>query len=601
MKKFMHEIKLNPYFEWCANLSGEVTANQKSALFCTLVFLFGIGLAGCPEGQPCETSSDCQAGEICSEGICATSGNNNNIVVQDGVGPEGGTVLGPNGERLVIPAGALSARYVFTFEYLSSSIVVSGVDTVSRIYAIDPQIPLLTEAQLEVAFPGGECDEGCYLNQGNSALSEWSRTSENARYPDSTTNVVSFPVKDNITPFVVERSLPTGGSDGGSILDAGDSPGDAGAENDGGGAHADAGPNDAGTSMLDDAGPVSDAGSEIDAGDQNSDAGSVDGGDHHDGGPVDPGPCLEDTVCAPEVCNEDIGLCVECTIDDECGAGQLCNMGTWSCYTGCSVDDDCAENEECDLFFGQCISISNADCELDSECQAGEFCEEETQTCQPIVGCLIDDDCMLFEECNLVTNTCESTIENPCDDNEDCNTGFYCDLNLGGSCEQIGTCVIDEDCTGLTEYCSQESFTCEINLECIEHGECELGEVCNSATNQCVIEPCSKEMPNVCPGGLVCDVLMGRCQELATCWDLFDCVSLPNQICDIPGGSIFYDEPCGPDPDADGGVTDLGEADGGQDLYVCEDSDMYCREEVINGVPSGEYYCHLPGECVENE
>lgn len=550
---------------------------------------------GCPGGQPCDTSADCQAGEVCSEGTCR-AGADNTIVSQEGVGPEGGVVEGPQGERLVIPAGALTARYPFTFEYLSSSIVVPNVEAVSRIYFIDPQITLLTDAQLEVTFADGSCDHGCYLNAGNSSLSQWSRLSETPSYPDPETGRVTFDVME-LAALVVE-ALPASEADGGAptMADSGVRE-DSGPAGDAGAVEADGGTHDGGAPALDGGSPQMDAGHLVDSGLPDGDGGFSDGGVGHDAGPVDPGPCMEDTVCAPEVCDEVTGLCVECTIDDECDEGQLCDMGTRSCYTGCSDDDDCDATEECDLFFGQCVSVTPPGCTNDLDCMANERCDMETSTCQPIVGCISSDDCMLFEECNLVTNQCESTIENPCDDTDDCETGFFCDLNLGGSCEQIGECVIDDDCTGLNEYCSPTSFLCEIELECLFHADCERGMICDFATNQCIEEPCSAEMPFDCPGELVCDVLIGRCQEAATCWDLFDCVTLPNQVCDEPGGTIFYEEPCGPDPDApDGGFVD----DAG-DPYACEDPEAYCLEDIDNGVPTGEYYCHIPGTCVENE
>jgi hypothetical protein len=548
-------------------------------------------LPGCPTSTPCESLADCPAGMICEDGFCAESGGSNNVVVQDGIGPEGGTLEGPGGEIFIFPEGALNSRFVFSFEYLSSSIVVPGLNTVSRIYNIQPEVSLLVPAEIRVPATGLGCEDGCYIQIGDDDLSEWVPSSETAAIPSE--NLLAFSDVTKTGYLVVDAVSAPAANDAGTQVDSGEGS-DSGTIDDSGVSFPDAGAWDGGS--ADDSGIIVTDGSVPDV-----DGGVVDdaGFGPLDGGPVDPGPCMTDLECSPEVCDVVNGLCVGCVDSEDCAMGQLCNMGTNSCYTGCMDNDDCLPTEECDLFFGQCVSVTPPDCQIDDDCSTGEYCNMETQECTPIIGCIDDDGCMLFEECNLATNECESTIENPCEMDDDCDTGFYCDQGLGGSCEQIGPCVADDDCAGVNEYCHQTSFTCEIELECVSHGECDFREICNFATNECFEEPCSPSTPGVCPVGLICDYLIERCQLEATCWDLFDCTQVGNQICDPIGGSVFYDLPCGPDPDdfEDGGVFDGGST---EDLYVCEDPRDYCLETLENGQPTGEFYCHAPGYCMEN-
>ncbi|MCB9507206.1 MAG: hypothetical protein H6700_01770 [Myxococcales bacterium] len=123
------------------------------------------------------------------------------------------------------------------------------------------------------------------------------------------------------------------------------------------------------------------------------------------------GACLpacatSDDCAAPlPVCEQALGVCVECLVADDCGAGEDC-LGS-VCVAVCATGDDCAEGEDCVEGIcvpGQVCDPGTARCADDSTlltcaddglseaeftCREGDVCVggEGLSSCQPVGGC----------------------------------------------------------------------------------------------------------------------------------------------------------------------------------------------------------------------
>lgn len=87
----------------------------------------------------------------------------------------------------------------------------------------------------------------------------------------------------------------------------------------------------------------------------------------------------------------------------------------------------------------------------------------------PQPECMKDEDCEEGYYCDLNSYTCEMELAGEpvaeCYSNEDCEDGFYCDLTTY-TCEEellgdpVPECTKDEDCEEEGYYCDTETFTC---------------------------------------------------------------------------------------------------------------------------------------------
>ena len=120
----------------------------------------------------------------------------------------------------------------------------------------------------------------------------------------------------------------------------------------------------------------------------------------------------------------------ECTTNDDCPEGQVCQNG--DCVTPepepCEADEDCPEGQVCEN--GECITPEPEPCETDEDCPEGQVCE--------------DGECVEPEPA-----ACEADEE--CDDGEFCNGTETC---VEGEC-QAGTapCTADQVCDEETDAC----------------------------------------------------------------------------------------------------------------------------------------------------
>ena len=121
------------------------------------------------------------------------------------------------------------------------------------------------------------------------------------------------------------------------------------------------------------------------------------------------------------VCEEDLG----CADDFDCGAGELCNVGSRQCVPRCTVDTQsqvCGANEKC--VKERCVQ-----CAGDADCGAGLKCDAAGK-CSAGSRCYSDRDCKVPLVCFVATGACLPKAP-PCISNDSCPTDFRCDVGKG--------------------------------------------------------------------------------------------------------------------------------------------------------------------------
>jgi hypothetical protein len=123
------------------------------------------------------------------------------------------------------------------------------------------------------------------------------------------------------------------------------------------------------------------------------------------------GGCMADVDCLDsEYCLKEEGaLAGECTeVKCDCGevAGHACNA-----YE-CCIDEDCLAGELCDLEQHRCQFEEK--CFSDADCEGDEYCDVDAQECKPVVG-----------ECGYAANHVWNKYE--CCDDATCPAGQLCD------------------------------------------------------------------------------------------------------------------------------------------------------------------------------
>lgn len=146
---------------------------------------------------------------------------------------------------------------------------------------------------------------------------------------------------------------------------------------------------------------------------------------------IDNVDCILGEECVMGVCR-DASSSNECTSNSECPQGTYCDSGM--CAPGCSIDNNCGPYQYCDLGLGMCV-------------------DEEL----PHGSCVTDLDCTIAEQC--LESQCVS-IEPDCTSNMDCNNS--------GECVE-GICQCNSGHSG--QFCETE--TCPNN--CSGHGNCSSG------------------------------------------------------------------------------------------------------------------------------
>lgn len=203
-----------------------------SLLFLTA--MVGAALGACDSStsadntQPCDAGR-CPAGFVCELDFCVpdsgTSTDPNRL------GSAGGTVTGPDGVTLTVPATALSNGVTFAIARMSTTANVGGVLTASRVYQITPAGTSFAAAAT-VTLPVASGDIPAGYTAGDVAL--WKSTSIDGTYTKltaasaspgfvaGTTTSLSFFVAGVDAELPPTTTPPPGGTDftGGSLGDA---------------------------------------------------------------------------------------------------------------------------------------------------------------------------------------------------------------------------------------------------------------------------------------------------------------------------------------------------------------------------------------------
>jgi len=115
-----------------------------------------------------------------------------------------------------------------------------------------------------------------------------------------------------------------------------------------------------------------------------------------------------------------------------------CNRITCQCpeqLDNCTIDSDCDDtNQYCDIPTKQCKDkASTEECTDDNECGYGKICDQESKMCvEESQGCTSDSDCSYNKECNLNTGECELKEDiTGCESNDDCMSDEEC---IDGEC-----------------------------------------------------------------------------------------------------------------------------------------------------------------------
>lgn len=230
---------------------------------------------------------------------------------------------------------------------------------------------------------------------------------------------------------------------------------------------------------------------------------------------------------APMACSEDstcgvFGLCIDGSCSPQCvGDSECTNVGAPKCSeelgicAECSVSDDCADGR-CES--GRCAASCDP---ANDQCQDPLFCHPFERACQ-LPDCLEDDDCLGVRYCDDDLRTCEQPecfSDEQCPQGEDC-VRYSC---LGPvSCAPGERECIAEDIAGvcgpsgrwLSEVCDGR---CVGAGECVDElNECggtnELEHRVGDACGECSVMACANERSLFCDRGA--ENACGGCQAL---------------------------------------------------------------------------------------
>jgi Cys-rich repeat protein len=208
-----------------------------------------------------------------------------------------------------------------------------------------------------------------------------------------------------------------------------------------------------------------------------------------------PGSCLSDINCTdksrPYCVNS---ACVACRTDSECQRLYSCLNGACQ-LTGCNSDADCAAdptNKRC-APNKKCVL-----CTADAHCGAGQFCDMTSYTCAKKPACTTNADCKApVPYCDATSKACVACTTNSqckkdpnaaglavcskgqclgCQADKDCNLGFLC---KAGTC--IEGCNSNRDCPRTASICSSALKKC---VECAQNSDCSSGS-CDQAKGVC--------------------------------------------------------------------------------------------------------------------
>jgi len=249
--------------------------------------------------------------------------------------------------------------------------------------------------------------------------------------------------------------------------------------------------------------------------------------------------CLTNDQCGNDIC--DVGLCVPCTATSQCTGGRTCNTALGVCVA-CVTDPDCGDATKACL-----AGVCTPKCTLDTQCPGGvcdagvcvqcrgtadcpinQYCDQHVCSAK----CTSSGQCAGARTCDLVTGTCVT----PCSGT--CATGDKCVANVcRAACDGSNPCASGETCDSATGACKPE---CAVNADCaaggFPHAVCNAGACVPDGTcafdadcadsEMCVAGVCLARPTTFDPGqgfrcttacdcrqGEVCDATGGHCVD----------------------------------------------------------------------------------------
>lgn len=390
-------------------------------------------------GAPCRAAGDCFAGHACDEGSCVPVPDPTEPpapLAHNTVGPDGGVVDGPDGVRLVIPAGALDDEQEVRLTRASASLVPAGFveagrEGEGRFYAVVTTAVFSPSATLEIPIDEALCAAGECLVYARDDDTGWTALPAVSSKTDVASALVSVEgVFGAGLPLavVVDGGMGGDGGDGdGGSLDAGD----------------DAGP----------VGPPSFAACDLSA-----DA------------------CAGAEQCAVNPFASGDGVCVRAcaTVDGGLPEGCAC-CGALPGWSGsyCLPEGLCgdgAPGDACPNGTGDCDPVSSTACvdlgdgpvcttPCDGSGQCGAGCcvggpDDSESFCAPSSSCgTLDDGARCFDDATCASGRCESydgvapaRCTSACTPGS-CGAGLCCHPT---SCGGEWLCVPDDTCAATT-------------------------------------------------------------------------------------------------------------------------------------------------------
>ncbi len=244
--------------------------------------------------------------------------------------------------------------------------------------------------------------------------------------------------------------------------------------------------------------------------------------------------CAEGDPCqtaALPVCDTDLGYCIGCTQDADCGDGMACAPETGRCLEleTCNSDDDCAGGQRCR--DGACTNIDDTSCQPNQVTCDGNvvlLCSPDG-TSQERIPCGDGEQCQPEGDgARCASQVCEPN-EIGCLDN---NTAFVCDAE--GIAQTALPCREGQFCQAGTcrqELCAPGAVTCDGDnrLQCNEDG---TGQEVTSCNDNCNAEE-------------GCTCVDGSCTERTCIPGDARCVGNAAQACNSQGTGYQPPVDCG--------------------------------------------------------
>jgi len=126
------------------------------------------------------------------------------------------------------------------------------------------------------------------------------------------------------------------------------------------------------------------------------------------------------------------GLCQACDVPDHCGPSCIaCPANARICSTGrcveCTADDQCPAGQTCDIPNGKCTAPTP--CRNNEDCPSGKICDPDLQICvTPPKPCTDSTMCPAGQQC--INNLCK-TPPRKCTTDAECASTEYCDTSVG--------------------------------------------------------------------------------------------------------------------------------------------------------------------------